>query len=145
MYLNEKFYVTLLTLPVLGVVVFTIIPLFILIAVAFTNYDQQHMPPAALFTWVGLANFASLFGGQSLSLTFSYAFGRVLSWTLVWAFFATFTNFFGGVFLAMLINNKRPSAKSSGAHCSSSPLRCRSSSPCCWCATSSRTPASSTP
>lgn len=45
--------------------------------------------------------------GQSLSLTFSYAFGRVLSWTLVWAFFATFTNFFGGVFLAMLINNKK--------------------------------------
>ena len=107
LYLNEKFYVTLLTLPVLGVVVFTIIPLFILIAVAFTNYDQQHMPPAALFTWVGLANFASLFGGHSLSLTFSYAFGRVLSWTLVWAFFATFTNFFGGVFLAMLINNKK--------------------------------------
>ena len=105
-YLNEKFYVTLLTLPVLGVVVFTIVPLFILIAVAFTNYDQQHMPPASLFTWVGLANFASLFGGQSLSLTFSYAFGKVLSWTLVWAFFATFTNFFGGVFLAMFINNK---------------------------------------
>ena len=106
-YLNEKFYVTLLTLPVLGVVVFTIVPLFILIAVAFTNYDQQHMPPAALFTWVGLANFASLFGGQSLSMTFSYAFGKVLSWTLVWAFFATFTTFFGGVFLAMFINNKK--------------------------------------
>ena len=31
-YLNEKFYVTLLTLPVLGVVVFTIVPLFSLIA-----------------------------------------------------------------------------------------------------------------
>lgn len=31
----------------------------------------------------------------------------MLSWTLVWAFFATFTNFFGGVFLAMLINNKK--------------------------------------
>ena len=106
-YLNEKFYVTLLTLPVLGVVVFTIVPLFILIAVAFTNYDQQHMPPAALFTWVGLANFAALFGGQSLTVTFSYAFGRVLGWTLVWAFFATFTTFFGGVFLAMLINNKK--------------------------------------
>ncbi len=116
MYLNEKFYVTLLTLPVLGVVVFTIIPLFILIAVAFTNYDQQHMPPAALFTWVGLANFASLFGGQSLSMTFSYAFGKVLSWTLVWAFFATFTNFFGGVFLAMLINNKKDQVPKALAH-----------------------------
>ncbi len=106
-YLNEKFYVTLLTLPVLGVVVFTIVPLFILIAVAFTNYDQQHMPPNALFTWVGLTNFFTLFGGgQSLSLTFGYAFGKVLAWTLVWAFFATFTTFFGGVLLAMFINNK---------------------------------------
>ena len=108
MFLNEKFYVTLLTLPVLGVVVFTIVPLFILIAVAFTNYDQQHMPPNALFTWVGLTNFFTLFGGgQSLSLTFGYAFGKILVWTLVWAFFATFTTFFGGVFLAMLINDKK--------------------------------------
>ena len=107
-YLNEKFYITLLTLPVLGVVIFTIVPLFILIAVAFTNYDQQHMPPNSLFTWVGLANFFTLFGGgQSLSLTFGYAFGKVLVWTLVWAFFATFTNFFGGVFLAMFINDKK--------------------------------------
>ena len=64
MYLNEKFYVTLLTLPVLGVVVFTIIPLFILIAVAFTNYDQQHMPPAALFTWVGLATLLLCLAGS---------------------------------------------------------------------------------
>ena len=107
-YLNEKFYVTLLTLPVLGVVIFTIIPLFILIAVAFTNYDQQHMPPNSLFTWVGMTNFLTLFGGgQALSLTFGYAFGKILVWTLVWAFFATFTNFFGGVFLAMFINDRK--------------------------------------
>lgn len=107
-YVNEKFYITLLTLPVLGVVVFTIVPLFILIAVAFTNYDHQHMPPNELFQWVGLANFFALFGGeQSLSLTFGYAFGKILVWTLVWAFFATITTFFGGVLLAMLINDKR--------------------------------------
>ncbi len=105
-YLNEKFYITLLTLPVLGVVVFTIVPLFILICVAFTNYDQQHMPPSALFTWVGLSNFASLFGG-GVTDTFGYAFGKVLTWTLVWAFFATFTTFFGGVLMAMFINNKK--------------------------------------
>ena len=70
-YLNEKFYVTLLTLPVLGVVVFTIVPLFILIAVAFTNYDQQHMPPNDLFTWVGLTNFFTLFGGGGMTSTLS--------------------------------------------------------------------------
>ncbi len=86
--------------------VFTVVPLFILIAVAFTNYDQQHMPPANLFTWVGLTNFASLLGGGGLTTTFSYAFGKILVWTLVWAFFASLTTFFGGVLLAMFINNK---------------------------------------
>lgn len=106
-YLNEKFYVTLLTLPVLGVVIFTIVPLFILIAVAFTNYDQQHMPPAELFTWVGLTNFFTLFGGGGMTSTFGYSFAKVLSWTLVWAFFATFTTFFGGILMAMFINDKK--------------------------------------
>ena len=106
-YLNEKFYVTLLTLPVLGVVVFTIVPLFILIAVAFTNYDQQHMPPNALFTWVGLTNFFTLFGGGGMTSTFGYSFAKVLTWTLVWAFFATFTTFFGGILLAMFINDQK--------------------------------------
>ena len=106
-YLNEKFYVTLLTLPVLGVVVFTIVPLFILIAVAFTNYDQQHMPPNDLFTWVGLTNFFTLFGGGGMTSTFGYSFAKVLTWTLVWAFFATFTTFFGGILLAMFINDNK--------------------------------------
>lgn len=68
--LNEKFHVTLLTLPVLGIVLFSVIPIFVLILVAFTNYDQQHMPPADLFSWVGLSNFINLFGGGSLTITF---------------------------------------------------------------------------
>lgn len=109
-YLNEKFYITLLSLPVLGVIVFTIIPLFILIGVAFTNYDQQHMPPAALFTWVGFDNFISLFS-DGLTATFSYSFRKVLIWTLVWAFFATFTTYIGGVLVAMFINDKKTKCK----------------------------------
>ena len=48
---EEKFHITLLTLPVLGVVIFTLIPILLLIFVAFTNYDQQHMPPTELFSW----------------------------------------------------------------------------------------------
>ena len=90
-YRNEKFYKTLLALPVAGVVIFTAIPLLILILVAFTNYDQQHMPPTELFTWVGLDNFINLFGGGGLTITFGYSFVRVLIWTLVWAVFSTFT------------------------------------------------------
>ncbi len=106
-YIEDKFYVTMLSLPVLGIVVFTIIPILLLILVAFTNYDQQHMPPNQLFTWVGLQNFINLFGGGGLTVTFGYAFVRVLGWTLIWAFFATFTTYFGGIFLSMLLNSKR--------------------------------------
>lgn len=75
-YLNEKFHITLLSLPMLGVVLFNVIPLLILILVAFTNYDQQHMPPTALFTWTGLTNFINLFGGGGLTVTFGYSFAR---------------------------------------------------------------------
>ena len=74
-YLDEKFHITLLSLPVLGIVIFTVIPILLLILVAFTNYDQQHMPPTNLFTWVGFANFSALFGG-SITSTFGYAFVR---------------------------------------------------------------------
>ena len=104
---EEKFHITLLTLPVLGVVVFTFIPILLLIFVAFTNYDQQHMPPTELFSWVGFSNFASLFGGGGLTSTFGYAFVRVLGWTLVWAFFATFTTYIGGILLSLLLNSKK--------------------------------------
>ena len=110
-YRNENFYKTLLALPVAGVVVFTAVPLLILILVAFTNYDQQHMPPAELFTWVGLDNFISLFGGGGLTITFGYSFVRVLIWTLVWALFSTFTTYIGGILLSLLINHKRVKLK----------------------------------
>lgn len=106
-YKEEKFYVTLLTLPVLGVVVFTLVPILLLIFVAFTNYDQQHMPPSSLFTWVGFSNFISLFGGGGLTVTFGYAFVRVLGWTLVWAFFSTLTTYIGGILLSLLLNSKK--------------------------------------
>ena len=43
--LGKKFHLTLLSLPVLGVILMNIIPIFVLIAIAFTNYDQNHMPP----------------------------------------------------------------------------------------------------
>lgn len=102
---NERFHITLLTLPTLGVIIMNILPIFILIAVAFTNYDQQHLPPNALFTWVGWKNFKSLFT-TSMTVTFGYSFRKVLGWTLIWAVFATLTTFIGGIILAKAINSK---------------------------------------
>lgn len=106
-YIEEKFHIAMLTLPVAGIVIFTVIPILLLIFVAFTNYDGNHMPPNELFTWVGFQNFVNLFGGGGLTLTFGYAFVRVLGWTLVWAFFATFTTYIGGILLSLLLNSKK--------------------------------------
>ena len=104
-YLDQKFHITLLSLPVLGVVIFTLIPILLLILVAFTNYDQQHMPPTNLFSWVGFSNFATLFGG-GITSTFGYAFVRILGWTIVWSFFATLTTYLGGILMSLLLNSK---------------------------------------
>jgi arabinogalactan oligomer/maltooligosaccharide transport system permease protein len=103
---NDKFYITLLFFPCLGIITFTIIPLLVMILVAFTNYDQQHMPPGALFQWVGLANFKQIFS-TSLTVTFGYSFRRILVWTLIWAVLATFTTYIGGILLSLLINNEK--------------------------------------
>ncbi len=108
--LNRKFYITLLTLPSLGVLLFTIIPLLVMICVAFTNYDQTHMVPTNLFTWVGLNNFRTLFT-RSQTITFAYSFGKVLSWTLLWALLATFSTFLFGTLMAMFINNRNTKLK----------------------------------
>ena len=104
-YLDKKFHITLLSLPVLGIVVFTLIPMLLLILVAFTNYDQQHMPPTNLFSWVGFSNFMTLFGG-GITTTFGYAFVRILGWTIIWSFFATLTTYLGGILMSLLLNSK---------------------------------------
>ncbi|MCD7725759.1 MAG: sugar ABC transporter permease [Clostridiales bacterium] len=103
---NEKFHITLLTLPVIGVILMNILPILVLVAVAFTNYDQQHMPPNSLFTWVGWTNFKNLFT-NSVTVTFGYSFKKVLVWTLEWAVLATFTTYIGGILLAKFINDKK--------------------------------------
>lgn len=102
--LDSNFHVTLLSLPTAGIAVFTILPIIFMICVAFTNYDFNHQAPAKLFTWVGFDNFAQLvnFGGSGFGTTFF----KVLGWTLVWAFFATFLNYFLGMGVAILINKK---------------------------------------
>ena len=103
---DENFHKTLLALPVLGILIFTVLPIFFMILVAFTNYDAQHYPPLNLFGWVGFDNFAQLFTWSNGTQSFSMTFGQILLWTLIWAFFATFTNYFIGMLIAMLINKK---------------------------------------
>ena len=50
---DERFHITLLSLPMLTLVCFTVLPIIFMILIAFTNFDQSHQPPGNLFTWVG--------------------------------------------------------------------------------------------
>lgn len=103
---DDNFHKTLMALPMTGIVVFTVMPIVFMILVAFTNYDGSHNGYSNnLFTWVGVKNFAALLGLGS-GENYLNAFKDILIWTLVWAFLATFTNYFLGIFVAMAINKK---------------------------------------
>lgn len=102
-YFDGKLYRTLMTPPLIGIMLFTVLPLFFMILIAFTNFDNAHQPPGNLFTWVGLDNFKTmLFSGEKIARTF----WPVLGWTLIWAVLATFLNYIGGILLALLINRE---------------------------------------
>ena len=99
---DENVHKTLMSLPVIFLGVFTVIPLIYMMCMAFTNYSKtgDHL---ILFDWVGIENFVSLFNPNS---SVGKQFGEVLGWTLIWAIFATFLNFFMGTIVAILINRK---------------------------------------
>ena len=107
---DDQFHKTLMALPLTGILIFTVMPIVFMVLVAFTNYDGAHDGYASnLFTWVGLDNFNTMLswtGGSGGSQSYAATFGEVLTWTLIWAFFATFTNYFLGMFVAMAINKK---------------------------------------
>lgn len=100
---DERFHITLLSLPMLTLVCFTVLPIIFMILIAFTNFDQSHQPPGNLFTWVGMTNVTDIFWGDPVK---SATFFGIFGWTMVWAVFATFTNYIFGIILAIMINKK---------------------------------------
>jgi len=104
---DDNFHATLLSLPLVGILIFTVMPMIFMILVAFTNYDSLHNGYTNnLFTWVGMDSFNTLLGFGEGSADYGVTFGEILAWTLMWAFFATFTNYFMGMGVAMMINKK---------------------------------------
>ncbi|NGZ77320.1 carbohydrate ABC transporter permease [Saccharibacillus alkalitolerans] len=100
-YASDKgFPYVLLSLPTVGVLFFTVLPILFMILIAFTNYAApDHIPPKNLVDWVGFDTFTNLLTLKAWSRTF---FG-VLTWTVIWAILATVTTYFGGIFVALLI------------------------------------------
>ena len=105
---DDNIHKLLMFFPFAMLMIFTVVPLVYMMMMAFTNYSRvgDHL---TLFDWVGMANFLSLFDKSS---ALGRQFFPVLRWTLIWAFFATFLNFFAGTIMAMIIN--RPSTRLKG-------------------------------
>lgn len=111
--LDNRFHFLMLTPTAIAALLFTVIPTIFMISIAFTTYNDFDMNAATdiyyknLFHWNGFTNFIDIFqGNTSLGREISARFFPVLGWTMVWAVFATFTCYFGGILLAVLINKK---------------------------------------
>ncbi|MFP4478323.1 MAG: carbohydrate ABC transporter permease [Candidatus Izemoplasmatales bacterium] len=98
---DSRFHILLLTPTILAVTLFTIIPTVFMILIAFTDFGRGVVAGSDLFNWVGFENFLAIFEESS---EIGRRFFPVLGWTLTWAFFATFSNYIGGILLALLIN-----------------------------------------
>ena len=104
-YLNlvEQGYPYVISGPAILLLIFAVIfPIMFSFALAFTNYDLYHSPPAHLFDWVGFKTFANIFTVDIWRSTFF----DVLGWTVVWTLLASTLQITIGVFLAILLNQK---------------------------------------
>jgi len=106
----EKSFEYIVMIPsAIMLLLFVFMPIIFAIAIAFTNYNTNNMPPANLVDWVGLNNFRFLFsigdipGGDRWLHTFIHVF----IWTITFATVGTIVPFFFGLFQAVILNNKR--------------------------------------
>ena len=99
---GPSFPAVALLLPVAGVLVFSVLPIVMMILVAFTNYGGDVIPPTYLVDYVGFQNFITIFSATNIGDTFF----KILGWNLLWAFMSTFLNYFLGLGMALLFAKK---------------------------------------
>lgn len=100
-FFDRKFYVVALIVPVVGVLIFNVLPIVFMTLIAFTNYGAEIKPPQ-LVDWIGFGNFGKIFAMKNIKTTFF----KILGWNVIWAFASTALNYFCGLGLALLLNKK---------------------------------------
>ena len=96
-------YPYLISGPSLFILVFAVVfPILFSFALAFTNYNLYHSPPAHLVDWVGLKTFSEIFTVDIWRSTFL----DVLAWTIVWTLVASTLQVGLGILLAVVVNQK---------------------------------------
>jgi arabinogalactan oligomer/maltooligosaccharide transport system permease protein len=99
---SSAFEYIMITPGLLLVIFISIIPIVFAILVAFTNYNQNFIPPRNLVQWRGFETFINVFKIKIWGTTFA----RILVWTALWAVLATFSSYIFGLFQAMLLRAK---------------------------------------
>lgn len=90
--------------PAFFILIFVVIlPLLFMITLAFTNFNIYNAPPRHLLEWVGFDNFLNLLNVPIWRNTFF----SVITWTISWTFIATSLQIAVGLFLAIIVNDKR--------------------------------------
>ncbi len=96
-------YPYLISGPSLFILVFAVVfPILFSFALAFTNYNLYHSPPARLVDWVGIKTFSEIFTVDIWRSTFL----DVLAWTIVWTLVASTLEVGLGILLAVVVNQK---------------------------------------
>ncbi|QSO49074.1 carbohydrate ABC transporter permease [Alicyclobacillus mengziensis] len=80
--------------------ILSLLPIGYTIYIGFTNFDAMHF---LHYNFVGLQNFKELFNPHN---PLSTVFFPTLLWTFEFAIISTVLNYFVGLFLAMLLNNR---------------------------------------
>lgn len=105
---DKSFPYAMLLPAVVLIALFVVVPILFGFLIAFTNYSAPNfLPPRSLVDWVGFQNFLDMFKLPMWNDTF----WGVLGWTLIWSVISTLTCYFGGLGMAILVNNRRVRCK----------------------------------
>ncbi len=97
---DRKFHITALTFPMVGVAIFSILPIVFMICIAFTDLGGDVVYPKlaswSLSAWKKILSLGKIGG----------TFVKILGWNIVWAIASTLLNFVLGLGMALLLNKK---------------------------------------
>ena len=97
---DEKFHITALALPVVGVTIFSVLPIVFMILIAFTDLGGDVVYPKlaswSLSPWKKILSLGKIGG----------TFVKILGWNVVWAVSSTALNFILGLAMALLLNKR---------------------------------------
>ncbi len=97
---DSRFYTTSLVLPVVGVTIFSILPIVFMICIAFTDLGGDVVYPK-LASW-SLSPWKKILSLGKIGSTF----GKILTWNILWAILSTVLNFVVGLGMALLLNKR---------------------------------------